>query len=68
MSNVLVIKLDSQILMTLFLFLNPKWDGFSHTILGTKRALHDLPVLQFQVQIFLPVFTGTLERNFEDHR
>ena len=23
---------------------------------------------KFQVQIFLPVFTGTLERNFEDYR
>jgi hypothetical protein len=68
MSNVLVIKLDLQIHITLFLFLNPKWNGFSHTILGTKRALHDLPVLQFQVQIFLPVLIGTLERNFEDYR
>ena len=67
MSNVLVIKLDLQIHIT-FLLQIPKWNGFSHTILGTKRALHDLPVLQFQVQIFLPVFTGTLERNFEDYR
>ena len=68
MSNVLVIKLDLQIHIT-FLLQIPKWNGFSHTTLGTKRALHDLPVTSVPSSNILTGHYRCLgKRKFEDYR